>query len=55
MAETNEYELQALWWKRVLSAFTKRYDREEIPYVLELLECVGGPSALLRLRTGPGC
>ena len=41
MAETNEYELQALWWKRVLSAFTKRHDRQEIPYVLELLRCVG--------------
>ena len=38
---TNEYELQALWWKRVLSAFTKRHDRQEIPYVLELLRCVG--------------
>ena len=30
MAETNEYTLQALWWKRVLSAFTKRHDRQEI-------------------------
>ena len=30
MAEINEYELQALWWKRVLSAFTKRQDRQEI-------------------------
>ena len=45
MAETNEYELQALWWKRVLSAFTKRYDPEEIPYVLELLRCVGDQRA----------
>ena len=54
MAETNEYELQALWWKRVLSAFTKRHDRQEIPYVLELLRCVG-TSAPPRPRTGPGC
>ena len=45
MAETNEYELQALWWKRVLSAFTKRHDRQEIPYVLELLRCVGDQRA----------
>ena len=36
MAETNEYELEALWWKRVLSAFTNRHDRQEIPYVLGL-------------------
>ena len=27
------------------AAFTKRYDREEIPYVLELLECVGDQRA----------
>ena len=45
MAETNEYELQALWWKRVLSAFTKRHDPQEIPYVLELLRCVGDQRA----------
>jgi hypothetical protein len=45
MAETNEYELQALWWKRILSAFTKRHDRQEIPYVLELLRCVGDQRA----------
>ena len=37
MAETNEYELQALWWKRVLSAFTARHDRQAILYVVELL------------------
>lgn len=40
MAETNAYELQALWWKRVLSAFMNRHDRQAIPYVLELLRCV---------------
>ena len=45
MAETNEYELQALWWKRVLSAFTNRNDRQEIPYVLELLRCGGDQRA----------
>src|SRR6478672_9968275 len=45
MAETNEYELQALWWKRVLSAFTARHDRQEIPYVVELLRCVGDQRA----------
>src|SRR6478609_6637254 len=45
MAEINEYELQALWCKRVLSAFTKRHDRQEIPYVLELLRCVGDQRA----------
>jgi hypothetical protein len=45
MAETNEYELQALWWKRVLSAFTARHDRQAIPYVLELLRCVGDQRA----------
>ena len=45
MAETNECKLQALWWKRVLSAFTKRQDRQEIPYVLELLRCVGDQRA----------
>ena len=45
MDETNEYELQALWWKRVLSAFTKRYDPQDIPYVVELLRCVGDQHA----------
>jgi hypothetical protein len=46
MAETNEYELQALWWKRVLSAFTApRHDRQAIPYVVELLRCVGDQRA----------
>src|SRR6476660_7504019 len=45
MAATNEYELQALWCRRVLSAFTKRHDRQEIPYVLELLRCVGDQRA----------
>ena len=45
MAETNEYKLQALWWKHVLSAFTNRNDRQEIPYVLELLRCVGDQRA----------
>ena len=41
----NEYELQALWWKRVLSAFTARHDRQAIPYVVELLRCVGDQRA----------
>lgn len=45
MIETNQYELQALWWKRILSAFMKRYDCQEIPYVLELLQCVGDQRA----------
>ena len=45
MAEINECELQALWWKRVLSAFTARHDRQEISYVLELLRCVGDQRA----------
>ena len=45
MAETNEYKLQALWWKRVLSAFTDRHDRQAIPYVLELLQSVGDQRA----------
>jgi hypothetical protein len=29
----------------LLSAFTKRHDRQEIPYVLELLRCVGDQRA----------
>ena len=45
MAETNEYILQALWWKRVLSAFTACHDRQAIPYVLELLRSVGDQRA----------
>ena len=45
MAEINEYELQALWWKRVLSAFADRDDHLAIPYVLELLRCVGDQRA----------
>ena len=45
MAETNEYELQALWWKRILSAFTDRDNHQAIPYVLELLRSVGDPRA----------
>jgi hypothetical protein len=45
MAETNEYKLQALWWKRVLSAFTDRNDHQAIPYVLELLRSVGDQRA----------
>jgi hypothetical protein len=45
MAETNEYELQALWWKRVLSAFTARHDHQAIWYVLERLRCVGDQRA----------
>ena len=45
MAETNEYELQALWWKRVLSAFVARDNHQAIPYVLELLRSVGDQRA----------
>ena len=45
MAETNEYKLQALWWKRVLSAFTDRNDHQAIWYVLELLRSVGDQRA----------
>ncbi len=45
MAETNEYKLQALWWKRVLSAFTNRRDHLAIWYVLELLRSVGDQRA----------
>jgi hypothetical protein len=45
MAETNEYKLQALWWKRVLSAFTNRHDHLAIWYVLELLRSVGDQRA----------
>ena len=37
MAEINEYELQALWWKRVLSAFTARLDRDDLESVLRLI------------------
>jgi hypothetical protein len=45
MVETNEYKLQALWWKRVLSAFTNRRDHLAIWYVLELLRSVGDQRA----------
>jgi hypothetical protein len=45
MAETNEYILQALWWKRILSAFTDRDNHQAIPYVLELLRSLGDQRA----------
>jgi len=37
--------LQALWWKRILSAFTDRDNHQAIPYVLELLRSLGDQRA----------